>query len=62
PNGTVNVPPSQRGSFFMAATSLVEAGLLVSTFPLVLLLLVGAAFLPARGFFSIAIVVSPVVL
>jgi hypothetical protein len=39
-----------------AATTLLAAGLLVSTFDLAdLLLVVGAVFLPARDFFSIAI-------
>jgi hypothetical protein len=44
-----------------AATTLLATGLLVSTFDLVeLLLVVGAAFL--IDFFSIAIVVSPVLI
>jgi hypothetical protein len=45
----------------LAATTLLAAGLLVSIFDFVeLLLLTGAVFLPTRDFFSIAIVVSPV--
>jgi hypothetical protein len=44
--------------FGFAATTLLAAGLLVSTFPL-LLLVAGAVFLPTSDFFSIAIVVSP---
>jgi hypothetical protein len=44
----------------MAATTLLAAGLLVSTFDLVdLLLVVGTAFLLPSDFFSIAIMVSP---
>jgi hypothetical protein len=46
----------------MAATTLLAAGLVVSTFALDLLLVVGVAFLLARDFFSVAIVVSPVIL
>jgi hypothetical protein len=46
---------------FIAATTLPEAGLAVSTFDFADLLLVGVvAFLLTRDFFSIAIVVSPV--
>src|SRR5271156_6479890 len=44
---------------FLAATTLLAAGLLVSTFLVDLLLVAGAVFLPARDFFSIAIVLSP---
>jgi hypothetical protein len=45
----------------LAETTLVGAGLLVSTFDFTDLLLVGATvFLLTRDFFSIAIVVSPV--
>jgi hypothetical protein len=45
-----------NGSCGLAATTLPLAGLLVSTFDFVdLLLVVGAVFLPARDFFSIAI-------
>jgi hypothetical protein len=51
------LPPNPVGLGF-AATTLVAAGLLVSTFPL--LLVAGEVFLPARDFFSIAIVLSPV--
>jgi hypothetical protein len=43
----------------MAATTLLAAGLLVSTFALDLLLVAGVAFLLTRDFFSMAIVVSP---
>jgi hypothetical protein len=46
---------------FIAATTLPEAGLAVSTFDFVDLLLVGVvAFLLTRDFFSIAILVSPI--
>jgi|ERR1700678_4524159 hypothetical protein len=45
-----------NGSFGLAATTLLAAGLLVSTFDFVDLLLVEVAvFLPTRDFFSIAI-------
>src|SRR5271156_680129 len=44
---------------FLAATTLLAAGLLVSTFLVDLLLVAGAVFLPPRDFFSMAIVVSP---
>jgi hypothetical protein len=43
------------GSCGLAATTLLAAGLLVSTDFVDLLLVVGAVFLPARDFFSIAI-------
>ena len=59
--------PEPFGSYYgfwkpeRAATTLLAAGLLVSTFDLVdLLLVAGAVFLPTSDFFSMAIVVSPV--
>jgi hypothetical protein len=59
PNGMASGDYSCPLPIFRAATTLLATGLLVSTFDLVeLLLVVGAAFL--IDFFSIAIVVSPV--
>jgi hypothetical protein len=61
PNGMASGDYSCPLPIFRAATTLLATGLLVSTFDLVeLLLVVGAAFL--IDFFSIAIVVSPVLI